>query len=397
MQYRKRGLVILLGVVLTLEVGCASVPKRHPLPLSQVDRAVIAGIPHARSWGDELPEFADTWFAMEREEIQKAYSAWFGKHQAYLAISGGGAKGAFGAGLLVGWTDSGTRPEFQLVTGISTGALTAPFAFLGSDYDGLLEEVYTQYATKDLVNKRGFFNAMTSDAMYSTKKLEALIARYFDEEILEKLAVEAAKGRVLNIGTTNLDAGRPVIWRISAIAASDRPDRLELIRKIILASASIPAAFPPVAIEVESDGQPFDELHVDGGASAQVFLYPAAIDGARIAKLLDAPDTPEVFVIRNSWVDPENETVNRKLFPIVGRTVDSLIRTQGIGDLYRIYLLTQRDGLDFNLAYLPETFTDEPEEAFDPAWMRKLFDIGYEMGKAGYPWSKTPPDYGEQR
>ncbi len=121
---------------------------------------------------------------------------------------------------------------------------------------------------------------------------QELIARYYDEKVLEALAVEARKGRVLNIGTTNLDVERPVIWRISAIATSDHPDRLELIRKIILASASIPAAFPPVTIEVEANGQFYDELHVDGGTSSQVFLYPAAIDLARVLKKVESPAAP---------------------------------------------------------------------------------------------------------
>lgn len=191
----------------------------------------------------------------------------------YLAISGGGASGAFGAGFLAGWKEKGDRPEFTIVTGISTGALTAPYALLGSAYDHTLEEILTRYSTKNLVRRRSPFSAVTSSAMLTTRGLEAAIARHFDQAILEAIATEwRDKGRSLIIGTTNLYALRPVLWRKQHIAASGHPNALELTRKVVLASASISIAFPPVHIEVEVDGKPYDEIRVDGGAAAQVFL-----------------------------------------------------------------------------------------------------------------------------
>lgn len=388
--------LLALGLVVLVFTGCASVPKRNPLPAELADSATVPGIVEARYWGDELPAFTNELLALSREEVQAKFPAVFGKQEYYLAISGGGAGGAFGAGLLKGWTEAGDRPEFQLVTGISTGALTAPFAFLGSQYDHVLEEIYTNYSTKDLLKKRNAVNAFTSDAMYSTKEFADLIARYYDEEILEALAAEARKGRILNIGTTNLDLERPVIWRISSIAASDHPNRLQLIREIILASASIPVAFPPVSMTVEADGQLYDELHVDGGTASQVFLYPAAIQWSKLTEKMESPANPEVYVIRNSRLDPQAANVNRKLMPIASRSISSLIRSQGVGDLYRIFSMAERDGLNFHLAYIPASFEDIPDELFDPKWMRKLFDLGYEMGKAGYPWSTAPPQYGEE-
>lgn len=387
-------LVLLLTTVFAV-AGCVSVPKRNPLPPELAEQANVPGTQDARLWGDEVPHYADEWFEQTQQEIRERFPSWYQQQQFYLAISGGGAGGAFGAGLLTGWTEAGDRPEFQLVTGISTGALTAPFAFLGPEYDYVLKEIYTTYGTDDLVKKRNRFNAFTSDAMYNTEKLEGLIAKYFDENLLEALAAEDRKGRALNIGTTNLDEERPVIWRITRIAGSDYPHRLELIRKIILASASIPAAFPPVIIDVEANGQIFDELHVDGGAAAQVFLYPSAIDWARVLEKLESPGPPKVFVIRNSRLDPHAAAVDRKLLPIAGRSISSLIRTQGVGDLYRIFALAERDNLDFNLAYIPASFEDVPQELFDVEWMGKLFQLGYEAGKAGFEWRKAPPMYGE--
>jgi len=384
-----------LGLLMLLVASCTSVPKRNPLPTELANSALVSGIEGARVWGDEMPYFADSFFAQSREEASQNWAAWFGEQIYFLAVSGGGAGGAFGAGLLVGWTEAGDRPEFQMVTGISTGALTAPFAFLGPEYDHVLKEIYTNYSTEDLLKKRSAFNAFTSDAMYSTARFEELIARYYDEEFLEALEVEARKGRVLSIGTTNLDVGRPVIWRISAIATSDHPDRLNLIRQIILASASIPAAFPPVAIEVEADGELYDELHVDGGTSSQVFLYPTALNLPLFLEKLESPPHPKVYVIRNSRLDPSAAIVNRKLLPIASHSISTLIRSQGVGDLYRIFALAERDNLDFNLAFIPANFEDTPNEIFDSQWMQKLFDLGYQLGKAGYPWKDAPPDFRE--
>ena len=379
----------------TLALGCASTPKRNPLPETLVEEAEIPGIPNAREWGDTPLPHEDVWFAQSEEELQDRYPALFGQEHHYLAISGGGAKGAFGAGLLKGWTASGARPEFSMVTGISTGSLTAPFAYLGPEYDDVLEEMYTTHSTKDLVKRRSPFNAVTSDAMASTKKMKALIEEYLNDEVLAAIAEEHKKGRILNIGTTNLDAERPVIWNIGRIAASGEPGAYELIRQVILASAAIPAVFPPVVMEVEAGGQRYDELHVDGGTASQVFLYPASLDWERVLEKFEVPGSPEVYVIRNSQVTTKPEAVKRKLLPIGERAMASIIKHQGIGDLYRIFALTERDGVGYNAAWIPADFDEEQNEEFDPVYMRKLFDRAYELAKAGYPWAKVPPEYEE--
>jgi hypothetical protein len=367
--------------------------KRNPVPLELYSHAMVPGVPRARYWGDEPPHWTDAWFATPREELHVRYRGIVGCEHNYLAISGGGANGAFGAGLLTGWTRAGTRPEFTAVTGISTGALTAPFAFLGPAWDHRLEQVYTTYSTKDLVRKTPL-SAVTSSAIYSTRGLQGMIARFFDETVMAAVAAEFRdKGRQLSIGTTNLDALRPVVWNIGRIAASDHPDALALIRKVLLASASIPIAFPPVQIEVEVDGQRYDEMHVDGGAAAQIFLYPTGVDWTRVLERLEVQGRPNVFLIRNSCHTPDWKAMNPLLLPIALRTVKSLIRTQGIGDMFRVYLAAQRDGLDFHLADIPEDFETQPAEQFDPAYMRQLFDLGYGLAESGYPWKRTPPEF----
>lgn len=380
--------------LLLILTGCASVPERHPLPPEYTLKAEIPGVPEARFWGDEWPTFASERFEeFTVADFQREYSGIYNKPHNYLAISGGGANGAFGAGLLIGWTATGERPEFTMVTGVSTGALTAPFAFLGPDYDDELQEVYTNTTTKDIASKRNPIAAAFSDSVTDTAPLRALIAKYIDAEAIGAIAREHKRGRRLFIGTVNLDAGRSVIWNIGAIAASDYPQKMTLIHELLRASAAIPVAFPPVIIPVEAEGKQYDELHVDGGTGSQVFVYPAAIDWRAVAEKLKVQDKPQVYVIRNSFLEPDYQGIKRNVVPIASRTIDSLIRTQGIGDLYQIYALCRRDGNDFNLAYIPSDFTDEPTEAFDPVYMKKLLDRGYRMALEGYPWEKAPPGF----
>jgi len=384
-------------IVLTFAVtgfGCAGKPVRNPLPLELTNEASIPGVPEARFWGDEWPKYG-----LERintytdDDYRRKVPDIYDKPHNYLAISGGGANGAFGAGLLAGWTQAGTRPEFSMVTGISTGALTAPFVFLGPDYDDVVKKIYTTTTTKQIAVRRNKIVAAFSDSMTDTKPLRAMIESYINSDVIEAIARKHKGGRRLYIGTANIDAGRAVIWNIGAIAASDYSRKVELIHDVLQASSAIPVAFPPVMIPVEANGLTYDEMHVDGGTGAQVFVYPAAIDWKMVTKRLKVQGKPMVFVIRNSFLDPDYTGVNPSILPIGLRTIDTLIRTQGIGDLYQIYALCMRDGNDFNLAYIPSDFTEKPSEGFDPVYMGKLYELGYQMAKDGYPWQKWPPGF----
>ena len=381
---------ILLMVVMLLP-GCVTTPTRTPLTEELSTKAVIPGIPKARIWGDETPAWAKNWEQSSPEERKKKLPALYGTTHDYLAISGGGAKGAFAVGLLLGWTESGTRPEFEIVTGVSTGALIAPFAFLGPEYDATLKKIYTGISTKDILSERNILVGLTSDAMTDSTPLLNLIQQYVTPKVMNKLATEFQKGRQLNVATTNLDAGRPVIWNLGQIAASDEPRALELIHKVLLASASIPVAFPPVLIEVEAQGHQFDELHVDGGGASQVYLYPLGIDWRHITDALNVQGTPNVYLIRNDRLAPEFEAVDAKVVPIASRSLGSLIRSQGIGDMYRVYLGAQRDGLNYHLAFIPNDFREIPKEPFDREYMTKLFNLGYDLAKRGYQWKTAPP------
>lgn len=372
--------------------ACAHVPERNPLPKDLVLEASVLDIPRVRFWGDAPPSWVNEWMERSDDEMKERYSAIYGKPHTYLALSGGGSNGAFAAGLLLGWAEAGNRPEFTVVTGISAGALVAPFAFLGSEYDEVLRRVSAELDKDDVFEERRTLKAIRTDALSSTEPLKALIAELIDEKMMERIAEEHRSGRSLNIGTTNLDSNRPVIWRIGAIADSGHPKSLDLIRAILLASTSIPGAFPPVLIPVEHEGTMYDELHVDGGAASQVFLYPLGLDLEEVEKRQKVKGRSRVYVIRNSQLSPKYEQVENKLFPIAGRSISSIIRTQGIGDLYRIFLETCRDGLDFYLAYIPASFEEEPDGPFDPDYIQKLFRMAYDSARDGYPWDRMPPE-----
>jgi predicted acylesterase/phospholipase RssA len=381
------GLCILLG-------ACSSVAPRSPVPDEAVDKARIEGIPTARFWGDDVsPHLEDEMNTLTPQQVSDGFPALYAQPHNYLAISGGGADGAYGAGLLLGWSERGDRPEFQMVTGISTGALTAPFAYLGPDYDEQLKAVYTTTSTQDILSPRRILSLLSADSAADSAPLREMLEKYVDDAMVEAIAREHQRGRALYIGTTDLDYMRPVIWDVGAIAASGQPGARQLIHKILLASASIPAAFPPVRIDVVVGDASYQELHVDGGTATQVFAYPAATDWARLLQILEVPGTPSVYVIRNARVSPTRNVVDLKLGQIAAQSIAALIRTQGVGDLYQIYALSRRDGIDFKLAYIPEDFPGKPNELFDPDYMRELFELGRKNALDGVAWHGKPPGW----
>lgn len=310
-----------------------------------------------------------------------------------LGISGGGENGAFGAGVLNGWTEHGGRPTFFLVTGISTGALIAPFAFLGSTWDPQLKSVYTDITLDDVLIQRGLTAALWDDAMADNKPLFRTISRYFNEAMLAEIARAYDGGRLLLIGTSNLDAQMPVVWNIGAIAKSGHPKALDTVRRILLASSAIPGAFAPVMLDVTLDGRRYQELHVDGGVFAQVFLYPASVSRFRRERMARGlPIAPaRAWVIRNSRLDPEWASVDRRTLGIAGRAITSMIAASGYNDVLRIYAAAEHDEVDYNLAYIGRDFTVEYDKPFESSYMRPLFEYGRQRALRGDAWVKQPP------
>ena len=387
--------------------GCATTQVRNPLPSNLEDQVQVAGFPNVRSWAD-APSKALNESAVEsiRQEIAAFGMDNLKKPVEFLVLSGGGENGAFGAGVLCGWTAAGNRPNFKLVTGISTGSLIAPFAFLGPEYDSQLKTVYTTITDNDIFQKKSDLTAFWRQSLYDTQPLANLIAKNIDEKVLAAVAREHKKGRRLLVGTTQLDAQRLVIWDMGAIAASQDPGALDLFRKILLASASMPAIFPPVYMTVTADGTQYDEMHVDGGTTSEQILYDNALTPltqhkkaltpvVKNEKLMSALEHRRriVYIIRNDQVKPDWASVKPRLGNIAGRAISTLVKTHGDGDLYRIYVLALRDGIDYNLASIPIDFNAPSQGMFDTGYMQKLFNLGYEMARNGYPWEKYPPGY----
>ena len=386
-------LVSLVALVLYLQQRTV-LTRHHAVPHDLEVAATVVGFPDEvryfpRDPGDiqlVTKEFVDSW------EKEKAYL-----HRqdlpptSYLAISGGGDKGAFSAGFLNGWTKAGTRPQFKFVTGVSTGALIAPFAFLGPAYDGVLQSLYVNVSPKDIMRERSFFSILLGDAMNDSAPLWQLLETYVTQNLVDAIAAEYPKGRLLFLGTTNLDARRPVIWNITKIAASRKPEALDLIRKIMLASASIPGTFPPVMFDVEANGKTFEEMHVDGSTTAQVFVYWTGVQLKKLAEEHGAQRERKVYILCNARLDPEWGEVERRTLPITLQAIVTLLEYHVIGDLYRVYDVTKRDGTDFNLAYIPATFTVPHTTRFDTAYMQQLYAFGFAQAAAGYQWAKRPP------
>jgi hypothetical protein len=378
--------------------GCARPVREAAVPRDRVNAATVLGLPNERfmvatAEGQRAigEEFAAAALRM-RARLNLRPGAPLPPVN-LLAVSGGGENGAFGAGLLVGWTERGDRPDFNLVTGVSTGALTAPFAFLGPAYDAQLRSVYTELTLADVARSRGLLAALFDDGLADTGPLFRTISRYMNETMLAAIADAWQAGRLLLIGTTHLDAQVPVIWNIGAIAASGHPRALDLVRRILLASASIPGAFAPVMLDVTVDGAARQEMHVDGGAFGQAFLYPASLGQGRRQRIArgTASRDIEAYIIRNGRLDPEWATVERRTLSITGRAISTMITASGYNDVLRIFNNTQRDGIGFNLAYIGSDFDQELPAPFDQGYMRALFQYGFERGRRGYDWARRPP------
>ena len=385
------------AVVLLLALTACSTLPRNPVPLADIDRAVIPGMPGVRDWGDEPSrEFQrDLVQSVREERATRTPGDPAPSEVAALVLSGGGSNGAFGAGYLVGWSETGTRPTFKLVTGVSTGALIAPFAFLGSDYDRQLEAMYTQIRSSDLYRIRSPFTVLKRDSLAVTDPLKRLIEVAVDHTLLEAIATEHRRGRRLYVGTTNLDAQRLVVWNMGAIAASNHPRAADLFREVLLASASIPVAFPPVYIEVEVDGLRYDEMHVDGGVIAEFFLWGATVDvsDATVALGLGQRQQTAMYIIRNSQIDPEPQQVPRELTEIASRSMITLLKAVAMGDLMRLWALAERDGVDFNYIGIPHHHPEADTRTFDPAELQRLFEVGREIATGSRPWRKQPPAF----
>jgi predicted acylesterase/phospholipase RssA len=389
--------LICLAAVCILATACTAEITHTPLSPQQFRNVDLRAIYPYRIWGDEVPDNIEELMASRVDVIKKRYAV---RRKAgntglpvdrLLAISGGGANGAFGAGLLAGWTETGKRPEFDVVTGVSTGAIIAPFAFLGPEYDPTLLEIYRTGSKEKVFQPNPLLKVVFGSAALDTTPLKKQIDQHFSSGLIEAIAQEHRRGRNLFIITTHLDAHRPIIWDIGAMATVGGNRNVEMIRRVILASASIPGLFPPVPIEFEHKGQVFTELHVDGGVSHNVFAYSPQIPIARLDELLGFKIQREIYVIVNGNLRIAYSPAPTGTLSISARAVRTLLQNQLNADLERIYFLAERDDIAFQMIAIPQFFTADGSAGFDRTYMQNLLGLGQAIGRKELFWVDKPP------
>lgn len=353
--------------------------------------AQIPSIAEARYWGDEPPK--DFSQKLEKVREQRKRSG-IGRNATVLALSGGGDDGAFAAGILGAWTERGDRPEFTIVTGVSTGALSAPFAFLGPEYDAELRRVYGGGLPRERIyRERSWLAIWPNASLADSSPLAALIADFADMEMLERIAREHRKGRRLLIQSTDLDAQRPVVWDLGAIAASGAPNALQVFRDALLASASMPGIFQPVLFEVEWEGEIYDEMHVDGGVISEDTVLFAWQQDLRQIRESDTAEEGSIslYIIRNGRVTAEPKPTDYELPDIAMRSISTMIKLLGINDLVLAYYAAQEGGIEFNVAWIGDDFNQPYPAPFDPGYMKALYQYGYDLMISGKAWHDKPP------
>ncbi len=368
---------------------------RNPVPVSRMFEADLIGIKGARAWdGQYCQMFKDDIAKSINQENNGEFLLKQDGSTFYnvLALSGGGANGAFGAGFLCGWTQAGTRPTFKIVTGISTGAIIAVLAFVGAEYDEVLKEIYTTIATSNIFNTRNLISWFWSESFADTKPLKILIEKYTDETTLKAIAKEHLNGKRLYLSTANLDTQRLIVWNMGIIANSGHPDALELFRKVLLASLSVPCIFPPVYFDVEVDGNFYDEMHVDGGMMTDAFICDFMLEFPVDDKKKQKPRSA-VYIIRNDKFTPSLEQVSRNLPRITRRALSTLNKAHGEDHLRYMYTIAMRNHTDFNYIGIPEDCVLPDKLTVDQQAKNRLFNLGQELAISGCKWQKEPPTF----
>jgi predicted acylesterase/phospholipase RssA len=335
-------------------------PARPPFTLEDEAEAVVLGLPEARAWGDSEDEFARL--------LPKVDGPW-------LAMSGGGSDGAYAAGLLTGMTQAGNRPEFAVVSGASIGALIAPYAFLGPRYDEELHQQFTTITAGDIFEDRP-----TGDSLMDSWPLKRTIEKHVTPQLLADIAAEHRRGRRLLAVTTNLDAGRRVIWNLGAIAERGDDKALALFRAVLLASASIPGIFPPVMIEAQSHGKDLQELHNDGTITAPFFIAPESVlAGTGTVHL----PTKHLYVIANAKLSQQFEVTTPQTIGVLGRSISVALQAGLRIELLLTLAAAQKQGISLSVAQIDPEFQHPSRGAFDPEYMKALYDFAVEQAKKG--------------
>lgn len=361
--------------------GCTQTLNRA-YDAKEAEKASIAGYGEIRSYLDarldEAPRDVLDWApASKRDRLDG------------LMLSGGGAGGAFSVGVLSAWSAAKTRPHFDVVTGVSTGALIAPFAFLGSAYDDTLVHLYTSGIAEDLVRSKRA-GGLFGPSLLRADPLRQMVERYITPTVLQQVAAEHRKGRRLLVLTTNLDTQRAVVWNMGVIANSGRPDVLKLFQDILVASASIPGVYPAVMIKAASGGHHFAEMHSDGGSASQILTFPQVLLTSNTRLAANKRQSVNFYVIVNNALMPEFATTPDKTLSVIARAYSIFVKSQTQSALTALYNYSKLTGAGFHLASISTQVPYSMSDPFNTNYMRTVYNLGYAESAAGTVWKASP-------
>jgi Patatin-like phospholipase len=395
-----------LACLLGLAAGLVGIALGCNLSTSRADRPVPLppGVePNDLIDRDYKAEAENPLAAEELQEAEKQIRQYFAKEMKgkepaekdrknILVLSGGGSLGAYTAGLLAGWTAAGTRPTFDVVTGISTGALIAPFAFLGPKYDADIQQFYTTSRNEDIFTKRYVRGLLGGESFTDTTPLRRKIDGLLTPEVMAELADAHRSGRRLYIGTTEEEGKRFIIWDLGMMACRNGPGDRELMIDVLIGSASIPGAFPASKIDVFVDGVCHTERHGDGGVSQALFFHPPYVPPEqRTPQTLNLVGT-NVWVIVAGKLYADPEVIKPSALTQAGKAVSTIIYAQTRGDLQRLWTYSLLNGMNYHATAIPQEYVGAGSSGeFKPEVMTGLFEEGRRVICSGTAWRTTPP------
>lgn len=386
--------LISAGITVTLSLLIAACNSSHTLDVrvseNNYKAVMLAGVSTEeplRFWASEKPNFLysekdnSTPLAVASEEFNM------------LALSGGGVNGAYGAGVLMGLAQTGQLKDYSVVTGISAGALIAPFVFVGGDALPKMKSVMLNLDDAAVLGKKKILNTVIKDAFTDGENFYDLIEDAYPNSMIEQIAEQHRNGKRLFIGTTHFDSGELMIWNVGAIANSELPTKVSLIHQVLAASSSIPGLFPPQFINVEYEGQRYEELHVDGGLAAQVFFNPSNFNYQLVAQALGVKRKPQLDVIRNGLLKVPYKSVHDKGIALLSKSVSSLTLAQARGDLYRMKYISEANNIDMKVTYIDKDFSNakQSKDMFDKNYLLTIYDYGYKKASEGQLWVTELP------
>ncbi len=378
---RRRRLRLGAAILLASLLGACATP-RLPAPPKLIDQVAPPGFPRNVRF---LSNDRDFLVRHLKAAVRSLSAAADGTPIRILALSGGGAGGAFGAGALYGLTRAGKRPVFQVVTGVSAGALLAPFAFLGPSWDPQLKDAFDSHRTEHLLRPRTWLGILFHPGIYRRGPLVGLVDHFVTARMIRAVAAQARRGRLLLVATTDLDKQESVIWNMGLIAEHGGPAARKLFAQVLVASASIPGVFPPVIIRVQGGGKTYDEMHVDGGTTLPFFVASNIADVLPLH--LPELEGARVYVIVNGQLSTYPKTTAQKPMAVLSRSFSAALMHASRRALVLSAVFARHFGMHFRFTYLPMSYPYHGSLDFNYSNMHRLFNYGVRCAEAAQLWT----------